>query len=143
MRILLIVLTLAAALPTLADSYRFHLTVTDGRTALLSNPDFDKLHLSAEQVESAAKDRVMMLDQTDGMQWRWLMLSHVAKQQTIDASGANGDHDDVGLTASGENAVELRCLHDACEVSIGGETVSLKNGETVTVSSDSHVEVSF
>src|SRR5690349_4623669 len=92
-RVMMVVATalLVTASASAADGYSFHIRVTDGRTGLLANPDFDKLSISAEQLEKAADSRVVVLDATKDTHWRWLMLSWFdgdpAKEQSIDDRG--------------------------------------------------------
>ena len=78
MRRLVLIVAAAAliALPLAAsDGYSFHLKVTDGKTGLLANPDFEKLHMPPQQLERAANDRVMLFDHAAGAHWKWMMLS--------------------------------------------------------------------
>jgi hypothetical protein len=155
MRNIVLAVTLAAiTLPAAAaDHYKFRVRVTDGRTGLLSNPDVDKLAMPAEQLERAAGDRVIVLDRTDGTHWRWLMLSWIDKnpkpEQRINDRGANGPaaEADLGVTASGENEVSVRCLREQCQLAVSAadrqDRFTLAKGQSRTVPSDAEVELTL
>lgn len=133
---------------------RFHVKLTDGRTALLANPKFDEMKLTDEQVRRAANDRVLLLDQTSGTHWTWLMLSEVgdkpAAEHKLDARGvaASGQTADVGLTVVGERTLRVRCLRADCTLLATGAddkqaSTRLAKGEGSVVPIDSFVELSF
>lgn len=131
--LLLVLATSAAA----ADGYAFHVRMTDGRSGLLANPDFEKLNLSEEQLERAAKDRVFVLENATGTRWRWLMLSWFDNpeiEQAIDDRGTNSPAlADFALLAGSAGHFRIRCLRDVCgmQTTHGGRTVTLhlKRGE--------------
>jgi len=137
----------------LAALLSFHVTLTDGRTALQANPNFEQLKMSEEQLQDAAKGRVLMLDRTSGAKWNWLMLSWLDKKPApehgLNESGVGvvGKTADVSLTPIDANTFAVRCLHDKCEVTSSrhgkAEKVTLKNGQTQTVRFDSDVRVVF
>jgi hypothetical protein len=131
----------------------FRVTLTDGRTALKANPKFDELNLPKEQVQRAARDRVLLLDHTAGMKWTWLMLSWLenrpAAEYGLNVSGtAPVDKGaDVGLTPVDEQTFKVRCLHERCELTVArGEekqTTTLTSGQSQNVAYGSDVRVAF
>ena len=137
----------------LAALLSFHVTLTDGRTALQANPKFEELKLSEAQLADAAKGRVMMLDRTSGTHWNWLMLSWLDKKPAPEHGindagvGVVGKTADVSLTPIDNETFSLRCLHDQCEVTTArdgkSEKVALKKGESKKVAFDSDVRVVF
>ena len=144
-----IVLVLTAALiasPLLAaDGYSFHLKVTDGKSALLANPDFEKLHMPPAQLEKAAGDRVFLLDHTKDAHFVWLMLSWLdrkpADEYGINSHGVAAlDKDaDFGLTPVDNDTVAIRCLHAHCQVN----AITLAKGETKQFPFDSDFKFVF
>jgi hypothetical protein len=144
-----IVLVLTAALiasPLLAaDGYSFHLKVTDAKSALLANPDFEKLHMPPEQLEKAAADRVLLLDHAKDAHWIWLMLSWLdrkpADEQGINSHGVASVKDgaDVGLTPTDDGTIRIRCLREHCQIN----TVTLAKGETKEFPFDSDFKLVF
>lgn len=121
----------------LALLYTFHLKLTDGRTALLANP---QLKTTPAQLERAAKDRVILLDDGKGAHWYWMMLSWKvdAEQGVNPRGGADPKKDaDVAFTPKESGKVRIRCLAEECKA---GKTV-LKNGESVEVEPDVDVSV--
>ena len=137
----------------LAALLSFHVTLTDGRTALQANPKFEELKLSEAQLADAAKGRVMMLDRTSGTHWNWLMLSWLAKKPApehgINDSGVGvvGKTADVSLTPIDNETFSLRCLHDQCEVTTArdgkAEKATLGKGQSQKMAFDSDVRVTF
>jgi len=124
-----------------ADGYRFHIRVTDGRTGLLSNPDFEKLGMKPEQLENAKNDRVVVLNDTDGTKWRWLMLSWFDNDPKIEQGLAErgavpADKADVTISAGRAGHFRLRCLRESCRVTIA------KDGRPDTYSDLARGEVS-
>jgi hypothetical protein len=144
-----IVLVLTAALiasPLLAaDGYSFHLKVTDGKSALLANPDFEKLHMPPAQLEKAAGNRVLLLDHAKDAHWVWLMLSWLdrkpADEYGIDSHGVAGlaAGADFGLTPVDNDTVRIRCLHAHCQVN----DITMAKGETKQFPFDSDFELVF
>ena len=120
----------------LIAAYTFHVQVTDARTALYANPQFEELKLSQEQLERAAHDRVMLLDHTTGAHFVWLMMSWKPDVEQTLNDGAPGAPD-VGLTPKSETTLSIRCLREECRVG----KVMLKNGEATEVPFDSDVRV--
>jgi hypothetical protein len=144
-----VLLALAVAASASAETtIAFHVRLTDGRTALLANPSFAELKLSDEQLQRAAKDRVLLLDHPSGTRWTWLMLSWLHDKNVehgLNAAGGAvvGKDADVGLTPLDEHSVSVRCLHEQCELTVAGEKSTLKNGQSQTVAWDSDVRVAF
>ncbi|HEY0371054.1 MAG TPA: hypothetical protein VGD79_03590 [Thermoanaerobaculia bacterium] len=137
----------------LAALLSFHVTLTDGRTALQANPKFDELKLSEAQLQDAAKGRVLMLDRTSGAKWNWLVLSWLdnkpAPEHGLNESGVGvvGKTADVSLTPIDDQTFAVRCLHDDCAVTSSrdgkAEKAALKRGESQQVPFDSDVRVTF
>lgn len=146
MRRLLLIVAAAVliALPLAAsDTYSFHLKVTDGRSALLANPDFEKLHMSPRQLERAAGDRVMLFDHATGTHWKWMMLSWLDKplEQGLNTRGAAKPdvNADIGLTPAANGMLHVRCLSARCQVG----TVTLSKGESKDFPTDSELELTL
>ena len=143
-RILLLAAAVLFALPLAAsEGYSFHLKITDGRTGLLANPDFEKLHMTAQQLEHAAHDRVMLFDQASGTHWRWMMLTWPDKplEQGINSHGAAkvGGGADVAFSPAAGGNIHLRCLRTRCHA--GGAT--LAKGESKDFPADSDFKLTF
>lgn len=150
----LIACTLLAR-PAIGDEgYKFHLRVTDARTALLVNPKFSDLKMPAEQLDRAAKDRVLLLDHGAGGHWTWLMLSwpenKPAVEQGINARGsaAPGHGADIGLTPQNDGTIRARCYRETCHIRAvtpdrKETTAILKNGESKEVPIESDFDLSF
>jgi hypothetical protein len=148
--IVAVVFTLSAQA---AEGYRFHIRATDGRTALQSNPDFEKLHVSAEQLEQAANDRVVVLNDTEGTHWRWLMLTwrenDPKTEHALSTRGVTPKSADLAISAGSPGHLRLRCLQEACAVRVDHDaqpetSFSLKRGETSPdVPLDSTVTLAF
>ena len=123
----------------------FHVQLTDARTALRANPQFEQLNLTEEQVERAAKDRVLMLDKTAGTKWTWLMLSwpegkSVEHGLNIRGGATVGTNADMSLKPVDEKSVQVRCLREACVLN---ESIKMKKDQTHTVAFDSDIKVVF
>jgi hypothetical protein len=121
----------------LALLYTFHLKLTDGRTALLANP---QLKTTPAQLERAANDQVLLFDHGKGAHWYWMMLSWKTDvEQGVNArGGADPKKDaDIGFTPKTDGKIRIRCLRDECKVG----KVSLKNGESIEVEPDVDVSV--
>lgn len=138
------------ALPALADGYKFHVNVTDGRTGLLANPDFEKLKLTEEQLDRAAKERVMVFDHTTGTHWIWLMMSWPEDRPTVElgindrGGGAPGKNADIGLTPLDGGMIRLRCYREQCAIRVGlRPTVTLQNEESRDFPLDSDFDITF
>jgi hypothetical protein len=138
--ILFLLVAVLLAVPVFAaDGYTFSIRVTDGRSALLSNPDFEKLGMTSEQLARAAADRVVVLDSAEGAHWRWLMLSWFAtdpavEQNVNDHGGAAPEKADFGLSAGRTGHFRLRCLRDECTVTVArpnerDRTLTVKRGD--------------
>ena len=136
--VLFLLVAVLIAVPAFAAAgYSFDIRVTDGRTALLSNPDYAKLGISPEQLERAAKERVVVLDGAKDAHWRWLMLSWFdadpVVEQTINDRGAGQADPDFALASGSAGHFRLRCLRDECAIALThGEqesTVTLKRKE--------------
>lgn len=122
-----------------ADRYAFHIRVTDGRSALLANPDYQQLAISPEQLERAAQDRVVVLDGASGTHWRWIMLSWFADDPKVeqginDRGGAKPEEADLALLSGKAGHFRVRCLREACRIEVtaaDGKPVGagLKRGE--------------
>lgn len=145
-----VLLAIAVAASASAETtIAFHVRLTDGRTALLANPSFAELKLSEEQLERAATDRVLLLDQTSGTRWTWLILSWLEDKNVehgLDTAGVAvvGKGADVSLTPLDDDTVSVRCLHERCELTVAGEKIAtLKNGQSQKVAWDSDVRVAF
>lgn len=137
-----------------ADQYEFQVRLTDGKSALLANPDYATLGISPEQLERAANDRVVMLDRTSGTRWRWLMLSWLEEkpdvEQTIATRGAAPrESADLALSAGARGHFRVRCLREECSVRVtpadgDAQSVTLKRGEqSGDLPSGSRVALSF
>lgn len=103
--------------------FSFHVRETDGRTGLLSNPDHDKLNLSQQMLDKAAKDRVLVLSDATGTHWKWLLLSWYADKPRReyginDRGGASPDKADIALSAGQPGFFRLHCLREQCRISI-------------------------
>ena len=122
--VLVLVVAVLLAVPVFAaDGYTFNIRVTDGRSGLLSNPDFEKLAMTPEQVARAAGDRVVVLDNADGTHWRWIMLSWFdndpgIEQRVNDRGGATPEKADFGFSSGRAGHVRLRCLRDECAITV-------------------------
>ena len=135
-----------------ADRYTFHMKVTDGRTALLANPQRDQLKLSPHQLERAAKDRVLLLNEATGAHWTWLMLSWLANKPDAehlinDRGTAKSTDADLGLIPTAHGTAKLRCYRESCLIrtTVEGRVSStlLGQDESVEIPLDSDVEISF
>jgi hypothetical protein len=131
-------------------AFQFHVKLTDGRSALLANPNVADLKLTEEQVEKAANDRVLLLDETTGTSWTWLMLSWLESKPNTEhglnrkGTAVPGKNADIGLTPIDQQTLKVRCLHEECTVTAGAAApVRLKNGESTNVAFDSDVQVTF
>lgn len=121
----------------LALLYSFHLKLTDGRTALLANP---QLKTTPAQLERAAKTQVMLLDHGEGAHWYWMMLSWKpdVEQGVNEHGGADPKKDaHVGIMPKPDGKLRIRCLGEECKVG----KATLKNGESVEVEPDVDVSV--
>jgi hypothetical protein len=146
-------LSLSIALSAIAaDRYTFHMKVTDGRTALLANPQRDQLKLSSRQLERAAKDRVLLLSDATGAHWTWLMLSWLetkpdAEHLINDRGTAKSTDADLGLIPTVHGTAKLRCYRESCLIrtTIGGRVSSILLGqdESTDIPLDSDLEISF
>jgi hypothetical protein len=136
---ILSVLLLLTSTANAADQYAFHIRVTDGRSGLLANPDYEQLKISPDQLERAAQDRVVVLDDASGTRWRWLMLSWFAddpkvEQGIFDRGGAKPEQADFALLSGTTGHFRVRCLREACRIEVtGGDgkavSADLKRGE--------------
>ena len=148
-RLLLLTALLAATLSASAqDEIAFRVQLTDARTALLANPNFHELKISDEQLQRAEKDRVLLLDQTSGTKWTWLMLSWpegAKPEHGLNASGtaAPGNGADISIKPIDAKTFELRCLREKCELSVSRKTTSLAKDQTKVVELDNNVSVTF
>jgi hypothetical protein len=149
-----LLLALAVAVTASAETtIAFHVTLTDGRTALEANPNFAELKMSDEQLQRAANSRVLLLDRTSGTKWTWLILSwletHPDAENRLNESGvaAVGKNADVGVTPLDENTFRVRCLRERCEVTIARgdekQTATLTNGQSQNAAFGSDVRVVF
>jgi hypothetical protein len=152
-----LVLALAAtallALPAAAaeDAYSFHVRSTDGRTALQANPNLAELKMTPEQLERAAKDRVLLLNRTSGSYWSWLMLSWPEKTEVehginLKGTGKPDSTADLGLAPKEDGTIRVRCLREQCRLNVtladdSLKTAELKNDETKDFPLDSYFEV--
>ncbi len=138
--VLVLFVAVLLAVPALAaDGYTFNIRVTDGRSGLLSNPDFEKLGMTSEQLARAAADRVVVLDSADGTHWRWIMLSWFANDPAVeqninDRGGAEPEKADFGVSAGRTGHFRLRCLRDECTVTVTrpnerDRTLEVKRGD--------------
>jgi hypothetical protein len=121
--VLVLLVAVLLAVPALAaDGYTFNIRVTDGRSGLLSNPDFEKLGMTSEQLARAAADRVVVLDSADGTRWHWLMLSWFAGDPTVEQfiaeRGVVQEEADIAILAGKTGHFRLRCLRDECAVTL-------------------------
>jgi hypothetical protein len=121
-----------------ADGYQLHIRATDGRSALLSNPDYDKLAVTEEQLQDAAKRRVVVMTSDGNTHWRWLMLSWFEnkpelEQAVNDRGVARTDAADFAFSASPEGNLRIRCLRDGCRINVEtaekATSIALKRGE--------------
>lgn len=146
------------ALPLFAadgsDGYRFHIKVTDGKSALLANPSFAQLHMPEAEVDKAEDDRVLLLDHVEGAKWNWLMLSWLydgpPPEYAINARGTAKSlaAADFTFTPLDYKRLRLRCERDRCRfdtTSTDGREVSteLRRGETTDLRFDSDIAVGF
>lgn len=149
-----VLLALAVAVTASAETaIAFHVTLTDGRTALQANPNFADLKISDEQLQRAAGNRVLLLDRTAGTKWTWLILnwmeSHPDAENGLNESGvaAVGKNADVGVTPIDDHTFRVRCLRERCEVTIARDaekqTVTLRKDQSQTAPFDSDVRVVF
>jgi hypothetical protein len=139
---------LLAAVSALGNNgYKFHLRLTDGRTGLLANPQFDKLKISRQQLDGAAKDRVLLFDHATGAHWVYMMLSYKPNVELgINNRGGAATADkkaDIGLTPLDSNHVRVRCLRDRCNVRAGLTQATLANGQWKDFPLDSDFEIAF
>lgn len=145
---LLFALTAAAE-----DAYQFRLRLTDGRTGLMANPQFEKMQMPADQLERAAQSRVLVLDRVSGAHWVWLMLSAAEHpvEQRINATGGGGlkeSEADLGLTAQADGTVAVRCIRQRCDIRITRDDVELRSvsmtlGEIEDLPLDAHYDIVF
>jgi hypothetical protein len=156
-RLAAVLLASFVALPLVAavgDGYRFHVKVTDGRTGLLANPEFAKLHMTDAQLEKAEDDRVILFDRVEGAKWNWLMVSWLydgpPPEYAINEHGTakSPAAADFTLTPIDYKKVRLRCAREQCRVSTtsldGREVVTdLRRAETTDVRFDSDIAVTF
>ena len=152
---LVLVAMMSIALSAVAgDGYTFHIWSTDGRTGLKANPRFAELKMSEDQLERASHDRVVVLDQTSGANWVWLMLNwpegKAGAEQGINVRGAgNVEKDaDLGLIPNGNTSMTTRCLQERCRLHITTAdkketSVLLTRNESLPIAFDSTVAVSF
>jgi len=153
MKKLAFALAFAAALPALANTYKFHLKVTDGKTGLRANPQFADLKLSPKQLEDAKQNRVMLFSNAEGAHWHYLMLSwmesHPDAEQTLNDHGAASAADsDFGLVPLSTKTVRMRCLREQCTFAAtaanGTHTeAKLRKGETKELPLDADFVVGF
>jgi hypothetical protein len=141
-----LVFLLVSAVDTAAPgSVRFRATLTDARSALLAYPRVRELNLTKAQLQSAAGDRVVMLDRTRGLKWTWLMLSWQkgtpADEYWLSAAGVVGTKDEAifAVEAVDEQRVKIRCAKD-CRITFA---VAERDPETVDVAADAEVIVPF
>jgi hypothetical protein len=136
-RNLFLALCLLVQFPAFAAGYSFHLRVTDGRTGLLSNP---KGAPPAEQLEQAAKSRVLLFERVQGARFVWLMLGWPegkdARYAINEAGVAREEADaDFALAPKESGMVTASCLGAQCRIYVtdGGHRradVTLKKGQS-------------
>jgi hypothetical protein len=143
------------ALPLLAADagYRFHIQVTDGRTALLANPSLAEMHLTDAQIEKAGDDRVLVLDHAQGAKWKWLMLSWATEGPTPkwmlnDQGTSTAALADISIEPIDYQRFRARCLRAQCRfatTSADGRDVvtGLERGATTELRFKSDIAVSF
>jgi hypothetical protein len=146
-------LSLSMAVTALAaDRYTFHVKVTDARTALAAHPELTG-KMSTDQLQRAAKDRVMLLSDATGTHWTWLMLSWLEKKPNAehrinDRGTAKRADADLGLTPTTNGTVTIRCYREQCLIRTTAadgrvSTNILSQDDTADIPLDSNVEVSF
>ena len=153
--VLVVAVMMCISVPVFAaDKYAFHIRVTDGRTGLLSNPDFQKLGISEEQLEKAAKHRVVVMNEASGTRWHWLMLSWFDNkpevEQALNERGSAGpDKADIAISSGSAGHLRIRCLRDECRISVrrpehADTQTELKRGEqSQDIPLDSSLTFSF
>jgi hypothetical protein len=150
MRRSLALVAMLSALPVIADeSYRFHFCVTDGRTALLANPQFTQMKMPDAMLERAATERVMLFDRGEGARWYWLMASWPAKpvEQGFDSRGSS-KNPDFGLTPNTDGTVKFRCGRERCQVRVTTpdakvSSFDLKSDQSQNLPVDADFELTF
>jgi hypothetical protein len=149
--------TVLMAVPALAaEGYKFHIRVTDMQAVFQAEGELK--NTASLRVEKPSHDRVMFLDETRGLHWRWLVLNIVtpsaeqglAVEQGIDSRGGANPKGtaDLSFLALDETSVRVRCLHDLCTLRVTGPDekpvdLALHRDEAKDILFDSDVEVTF
>ena len=108
-----------------ADSYRFHLTFTDGRTAMLAGPRELLSRQSDRSLARLATKQVFLFTLPSGTRWTWLSFGcpndRPACELTINDSGTCSGRNaacDLGFTVNGDGTVQTRCYRESCGVRV-------------------------